>query len=279
MRRLNFLLLFISVPFVLFAYDWTGGRLIAGKDTMGVLSESLGKYLEERKITSVDLWGAEVAGTFGCFDDGCYNGCFPTWKLDNGKLYLESVVPCCYGGDSRKEIPKVDLQKIFPELYQDGHVFAAWVSQEMVAGKGRYLYRSLEGLHIPSIEIVYVFKNGILEHRDEYDNSKTRTSPYRENDRMLRDFIQSHIRWNEIRNEVDSVKRTVFCTIISTNESGRIDSVSVYSKQNEVLNNEAIRVIKSIPQWEILYKRGKQITRRWTLPVRFDLGTMKKYNL
>ena len=34
-------------------------------------------------------------------------------------------------------------------------------------------------------------------------------------------------------------------------------------------DKEALRVVKSIPEWDILYRQGKQIQITWTIPVIF----------
>jgi len=262
----------------LFAYGGYGGRLIVGKDTLHLMSEPLVKILSEKNISQADLWGAELSEKIGCFDDGCYLGCFPTWKLENNKLFLEEIAPCCYLGNPKDGIPKVDLKKIFPDLFRNGHVLAKWDSEELLAGIGKALYENIDGFQIYAKEIGFIIENGILQNTIEYDNSKTKLSPYLENDLLLKNYIQSNIRWNEIKSEIDSTKKVVYCRIISTKESGKIDSLAVLRGQSEILNKEAIRVLKSIPQWEVLFKKGKQIERKWSLPVRFDLMEMNKYN-
>jgi len=277
MKRLIiiFLVLFASD---FFAFGWSGGRLIVGRDTINLLENPLVEILTKRNISAVDLWGSELAEKLGCFDDGCYLSCFPTWTIENNKLFLEEIAPCCYHGNQQEGIPKVDLKKIFPDLFIDGHVFAEWYNEELLAGQGKILYANVEGIIIYDREIGFIIKAGVVQNTIEYDNSKTKLSPFLEDNLLLRDYIPSHIQWNKIKSEIDSTKKVVYCTIISTRESGNIDSVSIVRGQSEILNKEAIRVIKSIPQWEVLYKKGKQFERKWSLPVRFDTETMKKYN-
>lgn len=275
-RSIVILLIFFISDFI--AFGWGGGRLIVGRDTLNLMTAPLIEILTKKNISAVDLWGAELAEKLGCFDDGCYLSCFPTWKLENNKLFLEEITACCYNGNQQEAIPKVDLKRIFPDLFCNGHVFIEWDGEELLAGKGNLLYANLEGLQIYAKEIGFFIKNGILLNTIEYDNSKTKLSPYLEHNSLLRDYIPTNIRWNEIRPEIDSTRKTVYCRIISTKESGKIDSVEVIKGQSEILNKEALRVIKSIPQWEVLYKKGKQFERQWSIPVRFDIESLKKYN-
>lgn len=271
------LLLLISTNII--AQGWYGGRIIVGKDTLNLMSQPLVSVMTARKMTMAELWGADLATKLGCFDDGCYMSCNAIWRIEKNKLYLEEITPCC--GDFNSTTghrPKVDLKKIFPDLFQDSHVFAKWDSEELLAGCGEALYSDLEGLRLYAKERGFIIEKGVLQKIIEYDNSKTKLSPYKEHELLLRDILYSNIRWDEIKSEVDSTRKFVWCNIVSTNESGKIDSVAIAKGQSELLNREAIRVVKSIPQWEVLFKKGKQIHRSWTLGVKFDTQTMNKYS-
>jgi hypothetical protein len=259
------------------SWAWNGGRLVVGKDTITLLTNPLVEILKKKNISAADLWGSELAEKLGCFDDGCYLSCSPSWKIENNKLFLEEIEPCCYTGNQQVGIPKVDLKKIFPDLFSDGHVLAAWYNEELLAGTGKLLYANMEGVTIYDKEIGFHIQKGVVQNTITYDNSKTKLSPFLEDNSLLKDYIPSHIQWNTIESEIDSTKKVVYCRIISTNESGTIDSVSIVRPQSEILNNEAIRVIKSIPQWEVLYRQGKQFERQWIIPVGFDTETRKKY--
>ena len=72
------------------------------------------------------------------------------------------------------------------------------------------------------------------------------------------------------------MKRRVIIEIISADDNGKIDSVRVLRGVNELYDNEAVRVIKSIPEWDIIYRRGKRINRTWVMPILFDLTEKKE---
>jgi hypothetical protein len=276
-KRIYAILICLLVSCIFTGQTCYGNRLVVGKDTLCLMSQPIKSEFIARKITMEELWGVELAKRLGCFDDNSYMSCYATWKLEKNRLYLEEITPSCGDFNSAPgQIPKVDLKKLFPNQFRHGHVFAEWVTEEIVVAKGKCLFSTIDFLNIYARETGFIFKNGVLQNTVEYDNSKTKLSPYMENQLMLRDFIQSNIRWNEIKSEIDSTRKVVYCRIVSTNESGRIDSVQVVRGQSEILNREAVRVIKAIPQWEVLFKNGKQIHRSWTLPIRFDLQTMHK---
>lgn len=47
------------------------------------------------------------------------------------------------------------------------------------------------------------------------------------------------------------------------------NEMKILKGYDEVFNNEAIRVLKSVNDWEFLYKHGKPFHRTWILPVCF----------
>jgi hypothetical protein len=261
---LTLFLIFISASRLL--ATWTWGRddvLIIGTDTLKLFETPLDKVLTERHLSLTAFLGENS-------DIDCLRNYFATWKIENNKLYLVGVTSC-----SKPNI-KADLNKLFPDLFNDGHVFANWVNEDLLAAKkGDYLF-AVEPYRIFAKEKGYFFIEGILKKTTEYDNSKSKRSRYLDDPRLFANYIYSNIRWNEIRSEIEN-KQTVICSIVSADETGRIDSIRIIRGASELLNREAVRIIKSIPEWEVLFKKGKQVYRQWTFPIRFDLETMGKY--
>jgi hypothetical protein len=71
-------------------------------------------------------------------------------------------------------------------------------------------------------------------------------------------------------------KITIFVQF-SANSKGIIDSTKVVRGYNEDFDNEAIRVIKTIPKWDILYSRGQLVRMNWTMPITFNEDNRRKY--
>ncbi len=92
----------------------------------------------------------------------------------------------------------------------------------------------------------------------------------------MNSFIYSTIDWNKIPFLGDESKK-VFIIIQSGREREKIDSVQVIRKVDiEVLNEEAVRVIKALPEWSVLYRRGELYYNRWVIPIIFSEEMRKK---
>lgn len=63
----------------------------------------------------------------------------------------------------------------------------------------------------------------------------------------------------------------------SANENGIIDSVEVLRGYNAVVDAEAIRIVKAIPEWDVYYKHGKHKRIIWKLPIVFSEQNKKEY--
>jgi TonB family protein len=55
------------------------------------------------------------------------------------------------------------------------------------------------------------------------------------------------------------------------NEQGRVDEVKVLRGAHPILDEEAVRVIKSSPLWTPPRQRGRVVRQLFTLPVEFKL--------
>ncbi|RUA10614.1 MAG: energy transducer TonB, partial [Flavobacteriia bacterium] len=63
----------------------------------------------------------------------------------------------------------------------------------------------------------------------------------------------------------------------SANENGIIDSVKVMRGYDKIYDQEAIRVVKSIPEWDVYYRRGIHERRSWYIPIVFSEENKEKY--
>ena len=64
----------------------------------------------------------------------------------------------------------------------------------------------------------------------------------------------------------------LFCIL----ETGEISDISVVRGKYQILNDEAIRVVKSMPKWEPALNNGKPVCSKFTLPVIFKLESINK---
>jgi hypothetical protein len=85
---------------------------------------------------------------------------------------------------------------------------------------------------------------------------------------LLKKYIKDNIDYSNITNEPYE-KARVYVQILSVTEDGKIDSVNVVRGWDNERDNEAVRVVKSIPEWNVLYRHGEQFNLTWTIPVIF----------
>ena len=199
----------------------------------------------------------------------CYRGYRATWEVSNDSLFLIKVQKECYS-----ETPEYfDLKSEFGSE----RVFAHWFTGKTLAPMGKqihYVHSGYDSFY--EKELVLTFTSGLLSEQIEYDNSKSYKSVFTENQDSLQKFIYTNVNWNKIPDLKDeSIK--VFITIQSS-ETLKPDSIQIVrGSDNELINNEAIRVLELLPEWDIYYRQGKVYRMKWTIPVVFNEEKRKKY--
>ncbi len=68
----------------------------------------------------------------------------------------------------------------------------------------------------------------------------------------------------------DDIKGTVFISFVVL-ESGKLDNIEIKQSVREDLDNEAIRVIKKMPNWKPGIVKGIPVKVRFTVPIIFDM--------
>lgn len=84
-------------------------------------------------------------------------------------------------------------------------------------------------------------------------------------------FIYAHIAYPEVARE-NNVQGTVTLRFV-VNYKGMVDQVSLIKGVDPSLNNEAIRVVKMLPQWKPGKQGGKPVNVSFSVPVKFKLLT------
>jgi hypothetical protein len=168
-----------------------------------------------------------------------------------------------------------DLETLFPDRIVNGRVPADWVNAKIISPKGKILNYINDGfMSIFEKEVEFTIENGTLIQIQEFDNSKTRISKYTQDPELLKEFIKNNIDYSNVPQQDKPVR--VMVGIFSATEDGKIDTVKIIGRVNEVFDKEAERVVKSIPQWDIFYRHG-EITRgvAWMIPVIFEWDSKK----
>ena len=86
----------------------------------------------------------------------------------------------------------------------------------------------------------------------------------------LRVYISKHIKYPELAVK-EGIQGKVYISFTVTSEGG-VSQVEVARGASPLLDKEAIRVIKSLPEWKPGTQRGKAVNVRYTVPVNFLLG-------
>jgi TonB family protein len=81
-------------------------------------------------------------------------------------------------------------------------------------------------------------------------------------------FITNHLQHPQINKDQNPYGRVLIKFVVE--QDGRITNVKVARSENEVLSDEAVRVIKLSPKWEPGSKNGKPVSVSYTIPISFD---------
>ncbi len=85
----------------------------------------------------------------------------------------------------------------------------------------------------------------------------------------LRKYIATHVRYPTVARE-NGIQGKVFVRFI-VNYKGKVGKVSIARGVDPLLDKEAIRVIKTLPQWKAGEQRGKKVSVWFTVPINFQL--------
>jgi TonB family protein len=88
-------------------------------------------------------------------------------------------------------------------------------------------------------------------------------------DTALINYVKNNIKY-PLKCKEEGIEGTVYVRFIVT-KTGTIGSVSVMRAVNPLLEEEAIRIVKSLPKWTPSIKDGKQVNVWFIIPVTFRL--------
>ncbi len=249
-----------------FATAQVPDKLIYKGDTISIYASPLEQLYKNDSIRP-ELFGLKD----DCGLTSCWRGYQAEWTIINNEIYLTGIYSCCFSENKNK----ADLKKLFGDKFINGAVKAFWVTGNFISPQGKLLYYVHADYNsIYEKEIEFQFKNGKLIESKVYDNSKSRTSIYREDQKKLNEFIYKHINWEILTLNQDKI--TIFIQF-SANSKEIIDSAKILRGYSDEFDKEAIRVIKTIPKWDILYSRGKLVRMNWVMPITFNEDNRRKY--
>ncbi len=266
MKRI-ILLLLAFFPLLGWATAQSGDILIWEGDTLTMFSNPL----EQRDDIEELRKNLSMQPDFDNWHTACWRGYVAEWTLTDNELYLTNIYNCYHyrGG------VKADLAALFgQDKLVDGRLRADWVTEELFTAEGECLYNFYIGYSaIYEKETALDIQKGKLVNYTIYDNSKTYKSKLTHQNEALVRFIASHINWAKTP---PADKRVIFTCRTGTTPKP-IDIKIVRGCDDEAYNQEALRVINLISDWEVIYQRGEYQHQIWTIPVSFSQSVKDKY--
>lgn len=239
----------------IFATDQIPDFLIYKGDTLPIHVNPLESYFEDRCRPD------SIFEKYGDNSTASLRGYTGYWELRNDSLFLIEL---------RGMSEKIKLSLIFSDRKTDTKIFADWVDFSILNSYGELIYAQYPSFaSIYEYEREFFFSKGILTKIIKYNNQKSHKSKFADNPELLNKYLKENINYLNIPN-LAYEKAHVFVRISKVTEDGKIDSVEVVKSFDSTLNNEAIRVVKSIPDWDVFYTKGQQIQIRYYIKVTFQ---------
>lgn len=249
------LTILLSVFFSMsYATPQVGDLLIYKGDTIDVYYFILEQYLQNSP--SRDIF-KEQNKELIMHSTGCWRGHQALMELREDSLFLLKVY-----GENRQEM---DLTPLFSKK---GNIFIDWYTGSLTNPRNLKIYVHDDWGGYYEYETDFIFEKGILKSIENYTNTII-PSVYMESDNLM-NFVSSNINYDNVISVSNKVK--VIVSIKDADINGEIIEAEVLRNLggNDTHSREALRVIKSIPQWEVLYRRGEKESRFWNIPVVFE---------
>ena len=273
MKKIYVLLMFF-LPLNVFACRQMTDILIWKGDRFGLHSEPLSLHSEYdslwMQITEI-LWSVE-----GGVSTICGQGYIAEWVILNDSIFLYEIHSC--------EIDfKINLKDIFPEIGDNERLFASWVNGELYVPQGKEIADfGRKGLF--EYETVLNVENGVIKNYETFHNRIVKISDF-----PVREFIYKNINWNILPEIPNYITVSVG---VQPNEQGQFESITdTWITEHPVSNNslffdpdtnnvfvkEVIKVVKLIPEWTVIYQRGKILPQGTPFGINFSEAIRKRY--
>lgn len=86
----------------------------------------------------------------------------------------------------------------------------------------------------------------------------------------LYEYLGKQLQYPEIARQ-NMIQGKVFVQFVVWKD-GSIRKVKIVKGVHKTLDNEALRVVKSMPKWKPGKQRGKRVNTKFTLPIKFKIG-------
>ena len=268
MRRIILSSFLLGYSLISVATPQAGDILIWKGDTLTLFANPLEGKPEIEKVRK------HFFNKYQRMTTACWRGYIAQWEIIEDRLFLTAIYSCFYYEDKIK----ADLKRLFPKEYHNGKIEAKWVTETVLVPMGECIHYSLyDYLAFYEKEMELKFEKGILKKKMIYDNSKSKKSIYAESKDSLNNFIYEHIDWQRIP-DLGNKQLKIFLSFISSGTSTPDSFQIIRGTDNAILNEEALRAARLLPEWNVYYSKGKPVRVGWHFPIIFDENTRKKYN-
>lgn len=254
----NITLIFVAI-FLSFAESnatpQSPDKLIYKGDTIGIYPFILDKYIYESPKQEYLL--EKLKESRKGFSTACWRGHIALFEIRNDSLFLMGASSC----DGKE---KIDLSVIFGKRK---NIFVDWFTGTLTHFKNNIIlvYDGWGGYY--EYETDFIIEKGILKDIQKFHNDVQASIYANTSSDTLLNFIKSNINYKNIKPVKEKVR--VMARIDDVDDNGKISKVTII-RGHEDYNEEAIRVIKSIPKWQIIKRRGKKEHIIWMIPVLFE---------
>lgn len=251
MKRL-IIILSLSLSYsIVYATPQIGDLLIYKGDTIRVYPFMLDSLFHNNHTFFEENRSIQLSSS------ACWRVYQAVFEVKNDSLFLQKI----YGAEKQE----MDMTSVFNK---QGDVFLGWYSGILTSPRDLKIYDHSGWGGYYEYETDFVFEKGILKNVSEYHNT-IKPSVYTDlSTNVLANFIKSNIDYDNIK--PISYRMRISVRIDNVDENGKITDVSVLRRFNEEYDREAVRVVRSIPQWQVIIRRGELIQIPWNIPVLFE---------
>lgn len=248
--------------------------LILEKDTLNLYSNPLEKRTDWQKVNqsiSKQILDKQISLDNDSIIE--ISPFFPNykteWKIENESLYLEKI-SSYQSNDSKLDLTTLVSDKKLP-------IFADWLTGKLILFEGKCIVCESNHLTNTSIypnEIILEFKRGILVNTIKYKNRVLKKSKLSELDpNEYLEYIYSKVRWEELTDLGNNYQ--AFLTI-KPDKNGRIQKIDwentylivgnkIISNKKNIYLEEAVRIAKIIPDWNVILRHNKIMNQSFTI--------------
>lgn len=105
---------------------------------------------------------------------------------------------------------------------------------------------------------------------DKIDNVPSHYPQFPGGFEAMRSYIRSHTRMPDIARKMKLEGKVIVSAKID--ENGNVKDCAIYSSDNAVLNDEALRVVRSMPRFTPAHRNGRPVAASLNIAVMFRLS-------